>query len=126
MIGLTRKVRVFICLAATDMRKSYDTLAGLVHHEMGGDVLSGDLYLFVGRDLRRSKVLYFDGTGLCLFQKRLSSGRFSAPWEGADRAVMTQGELALFLDGSRQVGRVPRSPPALTEKDMFISPDAFT
>jgi len=107
------------------MRKSYDTLSGVVRHQMGSDVLSGDLYLFVGKDLRRAKVLYFDGTGLCLFQKRLSTGRFPAPWESGGRAEMTQSELALFLEGSRLVGRQPLSPPALAVQDMFVAPGQF-
>lgn len=124
MIGLTRKVRVFINREVTDMRKSYDTLAGLVRQQLGADVLDGDLYLFVGKDRRRAKVLYFDGTGMCLFQKRLSSGRFPAPWEDT-RAELTQSELALFLEGAKPVREVPRSPPSLTRTDMFVSPDAF-
>lgn len=126
MIGLTRKVRVFVNRAPTDMRKSFDTLAALVGQQMGCDVLSGDVYLFVGRDARRAKVLYFDGTGLCLLCKRLSRGRFSAPWKQHGAPEMTTSELALFLEGSTLVGRQPLSPPVLQRADMFVSPEAFS
>jgi len=63
------------------MRKSFDTLTALVTERMQQDVLAGDLYLFVSRDRRRAKVLYFDGTGMCLLSKRLEKGQFSAAWK---------------------------------------------
>ena len=78
MIGLPRGVTVYAFDEPCDMRKSFDTLAALVSERMGRQVLTGDLFLFVGRDRRRAKVLYFDGTGMCLFvsgSKRVSSAR---------------------------------------------------
>jgi transposase len=112
VIGSTRQVTVFAFAAPTDMRKSYDTLAALVTHKLGRDVLSGDVFVFVGKTRRRAKVLYWDGTGLCVFQKRLERGRFAAPWHYArDKALRwTMSELSLFLEGSELVGRVSLSP----------------
>ena len=111
MIGSTRRVRVFAYDAPVDMRKQFDTLAALVA-EMKHDVMSGDLYLFVGKTRRRAKVLYFDGTGLCLFSKRLEKGRFAAVWGDArtKRSSMTTTELAAFIEGSELIGRVAISP----------------
>jgi transposase len=40
-----------------DMRKAFDGLYGLVKQELGRDPLSGDLFLFIGRDRTRAKVL---------------------------------------------------------------------
>ena len=51
----------------TDMRKSYDTLAAIVRVQMGRRLLDGDLFVFIGRDARRAKILFWDGTGTCLF-----------------------------------------------------------
>jgi transposase len=112
VIGSTRQVTVYAYAHPVDMRKSFDTLAVLVSKELGRDVLSGDVFLFVGKTLRRAKVLYFDGTGLCLFAKRLEKGRFAAPWQRrADVSLRwTMSELSLFLEGSELVGRVPLSP----------------
>jgi transposase len=112
MIGSTRQVAVFACTAPTDMRKSYDTLAALVTLKLGRDVLSGDVFVFVGKTRRRAKVLYWDGTGLCIFQKRLERGRFAAPWQYAgDKSLQwTISELSLFLEGSELVGRISLSP----------------
>ena len=71
---------------------------------------------YVARFRIRTKVLHFDGTGLCLYVKRLERGRFAALWrdEGADPITLTVSELDLFLDGSALVGRVVLTPPALT------------
>jgi transposase len=94
------------------MRKSFDSLSLLVAQGLGRDALSGDLFLFVSKNRRRAKVLYWDGTGLCVFAKRLEKGRFVAPWDRGDGELLrlTVSELALLLEGSELVGRVPLSP----------------
>lgn len=111
MIGLPRGLSVFVHDEPTDMRKSFNTLSAIVEHEMKRDLLEGDLFLFVSRDRKRAKVLYFDGTGLCLLAKRLERGRFSAPWKQR-RHEITLTELSLFIEGSEAV-RGPLSPPLL-------------
>lgn len=105
MIGAERRVRVFARAAPTDMRKSFDTLSALVSIELGRDPLEGDMFLFVGARLRSAKVLFWDGTGLCVFHKRLSQGRFAAPWRrSAEGAItMSRSELDLFIEGSQLV-----------------------
>lgn len=103
------------------MRKSFDTLTALVVEHMKRDVLEGDLYLFVSRDRRRAKVLYFDGTGMCLLAKRLEKGQFSAAWKRAKSKrglEMTLAELALFIEGSEVASRMPLSPSLLTKADL--------
>ena len=87
MIGLPRGVSVFAFDEPCDMRKSFDTLTALVTEHMKRDVLVGDLFLFVGRDRKRAKVSYFDGTGMCLFAKRLEKGQFTATWKRAKSAA---------------------------------------
>ena len=66
----------------------------------------------VTRSGRRAKVLYWDGTGLCLFAKRLEKGRFAAPWQARTEGALrwTMSELSLFLEGSELVGRIALSP----------------
>jgi transposase len=80
------------------MRKHYDGLYALVVSEMKADPLSGDLFLFTNRRRTRAKVLLWDGTGLCLYQKRLERGRFAPLWRRSDEegVEMTLSELALF------------------------------
>jgi transposase len=109
MIGATRQVRVFAFAAVTDMRKSYEGLAAIVRNDLLHDILRGDLYLFVNRRRNRAKVLHFDGTGLCIYMKRLESGRFAAPWKRTDDKSLrlSTSELQLFLEGSKVVGKIP-------------------
>ncbi len=112
MIGSTRRLTVHAFGAPCDMRKSFDTLSALVVEQMRLELLSGDVFLFVGRDRKRAKALFWDGTGLCVYAKRLEKGRFAAPWKRADGPVvkLTMSELALFLEGSELVGKQPLSP----------------
>ena len=113
MIGSTRQVSVYAYGAVADMRKGFDGLSALVSHDLQRDPLSGDLYLFVNRKRQRAKVLMWDGTGLCVYAKRLEKGRFACLWreEGKTILRLTVSELALFLEGSHLVGRVVLSPP---------------
>jgi transposase len=112
MIGSTRALRVFAYGAPADLRKGFDGLQGLVATELGRDPLSGDCFLFVNRARTRAKVLVWDGTGLCIYQKRLEEGRFACLWgaHAAREVVLTMSELALFLEGSRFVGKISLSP----------------
>lgn len=104
------------------MRKQYDALAALVASALKREVLSGEVFLFVGKTRRRAKVLFWDGTGLCLFSKRLEKGRFSAPWErvGAGPIEWTMSELSLFFEGSELVGHVLLSPPSYSDADRRV------
>ena len=114
MIGSTRQVRVFVFERPADMRRSFDGLFSLVTQAMGHDVLAGDMFLFVSKTRKRAKVLFWDGTGLCVYAKRLERGRFTAPWalEAEGPLAMTMSELALFLEGSSWAGKVALSPSA--------------
>lgn len=120
MIGAGRAGRVFVFGEPCDMRKQYDSLGALVRQQMGRDLLSGDLFLFVGRNRRRAKVIWFDGTGLCLLAKRLEKGRFAAVWERRERCELTVSELALFIEGAEIVGRVALSPPRWSPQENVI------
>ena len=102
------------------MRKSFNTLGALVEQELKRSVLTGDMFLFVSGDRKRAKVLYFDGTGMCLFSKRLEKGRFSPLWNRPSSGGMelSPSELALFIEGSEAVGKLPLSPPLLTQRDL--------
>jgi transposase len=112
MIGSTRSLRVFAYTCPVDMRKGFDGLYGIVADELGRDPLSGDVFLFVSRNRKRAKTLLWDGTGLCLYAKRLERGRFARLWggDGVSQIELTMAELSLFLEGSKLVGKVPISP----------------
>jgi transposase len=115
ILGTSRAVRVFAYPRPADLRKGYDGLYGLVQTGLGRDPLSGELFLFVNRRRTACKVLLWDGTGLCIFQKRLERGRFASLFRDDGSAVrLTASELALFVEGCDLVGRRALSPVALT------------
>ena len=115
IFGTSRSVRVWAHTAPTDLRKGYNGLYGLVTSELGQDPLSGDLFLFVNARRTSCKILMWDGTGLCIFMKRLEEGRFAQlrrdPTTGVVR--LTASELALFVEGCTLVGRQRLSPDAI-------------
>lgn len=110
MIGSTRAIRVFARTCPTDLRKGFNGLYGLVRNEFGRDPLEGDFFLFVNRRRKSAKVLLWDGTGLCVYAKRLSKGTFSRLWGQGGPLVLTQSELTLFLEGADLTHRLPISP----------------
>jgi transposase len=115
VIGSTRALRVFAYAAPADLRKGFDGLAALVVSALGRDPLSGECFLFTSRLRTRAKLLHYDGTGFCLYHKRLEAGRFASLWERAagDRLELTIAELALYLEGNRMLGRLALSPQAI-------------
>ncbi len=122
MIGTTRNVRVYAYGKATDMRKGYEGLSALVREKLKSDPMSGDLYLFVNARRKRAKVLLYDGTGMCIYMKRLDKNRFACPWRRAegDTLKLTMSELSLFLEGSELVFFRPLSPEPISIDDLQI------
>jgi transposase len=118
MIGIPRTVRVWAYPRPADLRKGYNGLYGLVLQGLSRDPMSGDVFVFVNRRRTGCKVLLWDGTGLCIFMKRLEQGRFAALWRDGESAALalTPAELALFIEGCDLVGRHPLSPPEVTFK----------
>jgi transposase len=100
MLSVPGTVRIFLCLAPTDMRKSIDGLAGLASEVFRQDPLSGHLFVFVGRRRDRVKLLYWDGDGYALWYKRLERGSFRLP-AATDQTSLTlsAAELTLLLSG---------------------------
>ena len=82
----SRRVSAWAYAAAADLRKGFDGLSALVMNELGRDPLSGELYLFVSRNRIRAKVLHWDGTGLCVYAKRLEKGKFACLWSSGGSA----------------------------------------
>lgn len=95
-------VQVFVALEPVDLRYGFDRLAGLVRERMGYEARSGALFVFVGRRRTATKILFFDGTGMCLLSKKLDRGTFAWPEPvGADATHMEIDDAALetLLDG---------------------------
>lgn len=94
-------VEVFVALEPVDMRLGFDRLAGLAEERMHRSSRSGALFLFFGKRKSALKVLFFDGTGLCIFHKRLDRRVFRIPEALGDTAVVAieERELDDLLEG---------------------------
>jgi transposase len=95
-------VQIYIATEPVDMRFSFDRLSGLAKERVGYDARSGALFVFFGRRRDALKVLFFDGTGMCQFYKRLDRGTFQLPEATSPKAThieIDDATLEALLDG---------------------------
>jgi transposase len=100
MMGLPSGTRIWLATGATDMRKGFDGLAGLVQTVLGEDPFNGHLFVFRGRRGHLAKVLWWSGDGYCLFSKRLDRGHFVWPQASSGTTVaLSEAQLSMLLEG---------------------------
>ena len=99
MLTISSLTRVFLALGATDMRKSFDTLAALVREKLCDDPLSGHVFVFCNKGRNRIKILSFERGGFWLVARRLERGTFAWPKDTTSRLELRASELAALLDG---------------------------
>lgn len=95
-------VQIFVAVEPVDMRWSFDRLAGAARERIGYDARGGALFMFFGKRRDALKLLFFDGSGMCLFYKRLDRGQFRVlgPLEpGARHIEIDEATLDALLDG---------------------------
>ena len=101
MFGFGLATRIYVATGATDMRKSFNGLYGLVRDSLGCAPESGHVFLFTNARRNRLKLLVYDGSGLWVCAKKLDGGCFR--WPAADstekKIVLSHEELALLLGG---------------------------
>lgn len=101
MLSIATGTRIFLAAEATDMRKGFDALQGLVTSVLQKDPLSGHLFLFINRRRDKLKILYWDTDGLAIWYRRLEQGTFQLPVITDDQksAEMRSDELTMLLRG---------------------------
>lgn len=97
MFALTASQRFLLYRQAVDMRKSFDALSGIVTTDMGKDVLSGDVYIFIGKSRDKIKLLVWEKGGFILYYKRLEAGTFHLPKSA--QLSLSYSELCLLIEG---------------------------
>jgi transposase len=102
VIGPSGAVRVMVATKPVDFRKGAEGLATLVREAMTADPFSGTVYVFRAKRADRIKLIFWDGTGLCLFAKRLEDGVFR--WPRIEDGVMrlSAAQAAAGARGSSQ------------------------
>jgi transposase len=101
MFGWGSATRIYLAAGATDMRKSFDGLYGLVRDRLELEPLSGHVFLFSNAQRNRMKLIYWDGSGLWVCAKRLERGCFRWPVAeaGQTKIVLSHEEMALLVGG---------------------------
>jgi transposase len=99
MIGPTGAVRVLVATRPVDFRKGAEGLAALVRETMGADPFSGAVYVFRAKRADRVKLVFWDGTGVCLFAKRLEDGQFRWPKVQDGVLRLSAAQLSALLEG---------------------------
>lgn len=101
MIHLPASVRVYLCTAPCDMRRSFDGLYALVTSVLQLDAFAGHLFVFANRHRDRVKILYWDRDGFAVWAKRLEEGTYAVPFgeENEHRREITAQELGALLSG---------------------------
>lgn len=101
MLSFSSKQRYFLYRGATDMRKSFDGLSGLVRTHFTHSLLSGDVFIFLNRRRDRIKLLMWDISGFAIYYKRLERGTFELPDFSSDQRSLelTWSDLVLLLEG---------------------------
>ena len=99
MIAVSSGMRVLIATRPVDFRKGMDGLAAVVKEHLQADPFSGAIFVFRAKRADRVKLIMWDGTGLCLFAKRLEQGTFRWPKIEDGTMRLTPSQLAALIDG---------------------------
>ena len=106
-------VQIFLAAQPVDMRCGFNRLSGIAREHLGYDPRCGAMFVFYGKRKHAVKILFFDGSGICLYYKRLDQGRFRIPQidDGASTEIeLDEAELEVLLEGVEVVARRRRPP----------------
>jgi len=96
---LGTEIQVHVATRPVDFRKQMDGLAALVQERLGADPFSGSVYVFRSKRMDRVKLLWWDGTGICLMTKRLEGGQFRWPPIEDGTMKLSAAQLSSLLEG---------------------------
>ena len=99
MLSFSSGQRFYWYRGITDMRKSFSGLCRLVETEMGLNLLSGDVFIFVNRRRDRMKLLLWDRSGFVIWYKRLEEGTYELPDLSKGKCEVAWEELLMILEG---------------------------
>ena len=97
MLAFSGTARIFLCNDPVDLRKGFEGLSGLVEFLFEETVTSGAYFVFVNRQRDMMKILYWDGDGLAIWQKRLEKGLFKK--QNQEGHVMERRQFLMMLEG---------------------------
>jgi transposase len=97
-MSLPSPEKLWVYHEAVDLRKSYLGLCKILEQDLKRESKSGEGFVFVNRNKRLAKVLWWDRTGWCLFLKKLSASRFRV--SGNQEIISLElSKVRFFFDG---------------------------
>ena len=102
MLTLPNQLRVFLAIHPVDMRKQFDGLWAVARDHLGEDPKTGALFAFTNKARNRLKILYFDGTGVWVFAKRIEQGRLTWPSKDhgkSNKLKIDPAAMTLLING---------------------------
>jgi len=99
MIAPPGNTQIWIAAGVTDLRRGFAGLSALVQTKLEKSPMSGQVFIFRGRRGDLVKLIWFDGDGLCLFQKRSERERFIWPQATEGSVSLTRAQLSMLLEG---------------------------
>jgi transposase len=101
ILSFSKSLRYYVHRHATDMRKGFDSLSGIVNNEFLMNPVSGDVFIFLNRPRNRIKLLHWQDDGFAVFYKRLEKGTYEIPLKNTTRnAIEIEAQtLQLILEG---------------------------
>ena len=97
LLAMNGLARIFVCHEPTDLRKGFQGLSTIVADFLEEDLISNAYFAFLNRNRDQIKILYFDGDGLAIWQKRLEKGRF--PKQKKPDPLMSRQNFLMLLGG---------------------------
>ena len=100
MLTFPTALKIYLAVEPVDMRKAFNGLWAIAEQKLREDPKGGAVFAFINKDRDRLKLLYWDGTGVWIFAKRLEQGRFTWPVGSSATKLALQPEaLAMLLAG---------------------------
>jgi transposase len=100
MLSFSNHQRYFLYGPATDMRKGFAGLSGLVRQHIDHELLSGDVFIFINRRRDRIKLLMWDISGFALYYKQLERGTFELSLDSESSSKeLSWSDLVMLLEG---------------------------
>ena len=97
VLAINGSSRIFVCHKPTDLRKGFQGLSAIVTDFLKEELISNAYFAFLNRSRDRIKILYFDGDGLAIWQKRLEKGRF--PKQKEQAPLMSRRNFLMLMEG---------------------------
>jgi transposase len=102
VLSFLSNTRVYLAVGTANLRKAFDTLAGVVRESLRLDPLSGHLFVFTNSRKNRIKILFSDNTGWWVCAKRLEAGTLAWPVSPRPSIELSSGEPALLLSAANR------------------------